>query len=233
MGTKTDLPIAGTLLLCPAMAGPASATYADRDGGRPGMRFPRPALQPGTEVGMDRGRRRIVALAGLVAVMLMAVMAPGAAAAQPVEQAHDTFSDTNTTDNLCGIDGSSYDNGVDNFAVFADGSSRDEFRLNYVFTSSATGRSVELFVAQVSAATVDVHPDGSRTYIVTFNGLPEKIRLPNGSVLSRDAGRVIFLDTEDADGNFVSRTLIDESGPHPDLDSDFAIFCDVIVPALS
>jgi hypothetical protein len=44
---------------------------------------------------------------------------------------------------------------------------------------------------------------------------------------------VTFLDTFDADGNFVSRSVVDEKGPHPDLESDFAIFCDVIVPALS
>jgi hypothetical protein len=69
--------------------------------------------------------------------------------------------------------------------------------------------------------------------MVTFKGLPEMIKLPNGSILSRDAGNVTFLDTEDADGNFISRTVVDENGPHPDLDSDFAIFCDVIVPALS
>ena len=179
------------------------------------------------------GRRTIVALAGLVAVMVMAVMAPSAAAAPPVEQAHDTFSETNPTDNLCGIDGSSYDNGVDTFTLFADNTAREQFHLDYVFTSSATGRSVQLFVAQSATATEDDHPDGSRTFIVTFNGLPERIKLPDGSVLSRDAGRVIFLDTEDADGNFVSRTLIDENGPHTDLDSGFTVFCDVIVPALS
>jgi hypothetical protein len=184
-----------------------------------------------------RGRRRTLALAVIVAAAVMAVMAQSAAAAPPVERSHDAFSETNPTDNLCGIDGSSVDNGMNNIQVFGGQlgeTLRDEFHLDYVFTSAATGKSVELVVAQLSTAVVEaVNPDGSRTYIVTFKGLPEKIKLPNGSILSRDAGQVIFRDTEDADGNFVSRTLIDENGPHTDLDSGFTIFCDVIVPALS
>ena len=187
-----------------------------------------------------KGRRRTLALAVIVAAAVMAVMAPSAAAAPPVERSHDAFSETNPTDNLCGIDGSSVDNGVNNIQVFGGQlglpgeTFRDEFHLDYVFTSAATGKSVELFVAQLSTAVVEaVNPDGSRTYIVTFKGLPEKIKLRNGSILSRDAGQVIFRDAEDADGNFVSRTLIDENGPHTDLDSGFTIFCDVIVPALS
>jgi hypothetical protein len=199
-------------------------------------------LLPGAATVRDgrNGRRRTRALAVLVAAAAMAVMAPSAAAAPPVERFHDSFSDTNPTDNLCGIDGSSYDNGMENVQVFGSqlglpgDTFRDEFRFNYVFTSAATGKSVELFVAQLSTAVVEsVNPDGSRTYIVTFKGLPEKIKLPNGSILSRDAGEVIFRDAEDADGHFVSRTLIDENGPHTDLDSGFTIFCDVIVPALS
>jgi hypothetical protein len=166
-------------------------------------------------------------------VAVMAVMAPTVAASAPVEQFHDTFSDWNPADNLCGIDGSSYDNGRDNIEVFADGSSNDQFRFNFVFRSAATGKWVELFVAQSSSSHEVVNPDGSMTFMTTFKGLPEKIKLPNGPILSRDAGSVTFLDTFDADGNFVSRSVVDEKGPHPDLESDFAIFCDVIVPALS
>jgi hypothetical protein len=42
---------------------------------------------------------------------------------------------------------------------------------------------------------------------------------------------VITLDA--ATGDFISQTFTGEKGPHPDLDSGFAQFCDVIVPALS
>jgi hypothetical protein len=33
--------------------------------------------------------------------------------------------------------------------------------------------------------------------------------------------------------NFLGETFSPENGPHPDLDSGFALFCDVIVPALT
>ena len=48
----------------------------------------------------------------------------------------------------------------------------------------------------------------------------------------RCAGYVTFLRTFDADGDLVSSEVVLERGPHPDLDSDFEAFCDVMVPAL-
>ena len=54
-----------------------------------------------------------------------------------------------------------------------------------------------------------------------------------GPLLLRDAGTVTFTVIFTADGTFVSRTLSGLHGPHPDLLSDFALFCDVIIPALS
>jgi len=179
-------------------------------------------------------RSSIFALAGLAATILVALLASSAGAAPPVQQFHGKFSDVNPTDNQCGIAGSSYDSGMDNIQVFADGTFKDEFTLKYVFTSDATGKSFEIHVAQQMTSTLEVvNPDGSMTFIDTFKGLPEQIKIPNGPQLSRDAGNVTFLDTFDASGNFLSRTVVDEKGPHPDLDSDFSLFCDVIVPALT
>jgi hypothetical protein len=79
--------------------------------------------------------------------------------------------------------------------------------------------------------------DGTVTFTVTFKGLYEQIRTPNGPVLSIDAGTVTFANTfaDNGDGTFtfVSSTIVGLHGPHPDLLSDFAIFCDVVVPALT
>jgi hypothetical protein len=67
----------------------------------------------------------------------------------------------------------------------------------------------------------------------------EKLKLPNGPILSRDAGLVTFDGIYDpTTGDLLSETISAEKGPHPELDSggDFgggALFCDVIVPALS
>ena len=176
--------------------------------------------------------RRSFALSGLVATFLLASMASSASAAPLVDRFHGTFSDT-FPDNICGIDGTSVVSGMD-IQVFAR-TFKDEFRLNQVFTSAATGKSVLLFAANQFVGTGPIdNGDGTVTFTSTFKGLPEKIKLPNGSVLSRDAGFVTFNDTFDATtGHFLGEKISPENGPHPDLDSGFARFCDVVVPALS
>ena len=63
---------------------------------------------------------------------------------------------------------------------------------------------------------------------------PEQLRITHGRLLTRDAGNVVFTRIFDADtGDFISQTVSGEKGPHPDLDSDFELFCDVVIPALS
>ena len=107
--------------------------------------------------------------------------------------------------------------------------------MHQTFTSAATGKSVEIHVADQNRGPNDpvVNPDGTVTFTVVFKGLPEQIKLPNGRLLSRDAGNVTLFQTFDSDGNFLGQTFGNEKGPHPDLESDFAVFCDVVVPALS
>jgi len=178
--------------------------------------------------------RRLFALSGLVATVLLAFMASSTGAAPLVNRFHGTFSDT-FPDNICGIDGTTVVSGTDNIQEFADGTFKDEFRQNLVFTSAATGKSVLLFAANQFVGTGPIdNGDGTVTFVSTFKGLPEMLKLPNGPVLSRDAGFVSFNDTFDATtGEFLGETISPENGPHPDLDSGFALFCDVIVPALT
>ena len=178
--------------------------------------------------------RRLFVVGALVASVSLALMASSAASAPLVDRFHGTFSET-FPDNQCGIDGTSVVSGMDNIQVFADGTFKDQFRLNQTFTSAATGKSVLLFAANQFVGTGPIdNGDGTITFVSTFKGLPEKIKLPNGRVLSRDAGFVSFNDTFDATtGEFLGTTISPENGPHPDLDSGFALFCDVIVPALT
>jgi hypothetical protein len=176
--------------------------------------------------------RKLLAIAGLVAAFLLTASTVGAAPI--VSHFHGKFSDT-FDDNICGIDGTSVVSGMDNIQEFADGTFKDEFRLNQVFTSDATGKSLEIFVAEqfTSKGPID-NGDGTVTFVDTFKGMPEKLKIPNGPILSRDAGNVTFLDTFDATtGEFISSVISTEKGPHPDLDSGFELFCDVVVPALS
>jgi hypothetical protein len=179
--------------------------------------------------------RRLFALSGLVATFLLALMASGTAAAPLVDRFHDTFSDT-FPDGLCGIDGTSVVSGMENVQMFADGTFKQEFRLNQTFTSAATGKSVLFFVAQqfTSVGPPIDNGDGTITFVATFKGLPQKVKLPNGRVLVRDAGFAQFNSTFDATtGDFLGETHSPVKGPHPILDSDGAAFCDAVVPALT
>ena len=57
----------------------------------------------------------------------------------------------------------------------------------------------------------------------------EKIKTAHGAVLLRDAGFVQFADTFDlATGDPISSEVVFIKGLHPDLESDFALFCEVI-----
>jgi len=178
--------------------------------------------------------RRLSVLGALFAAISLALMASSASSAPIVEQFHGTFSDA-FPDNICGIEGTTVVSGMDNIQVFADGTFKDQFRQDYVFTSTASGKSVDIFVAQQFIGTGPIdNGDGTVTFTATFKGLPEKLKLANGRVLLRDAGFVSFNDTFDATtGDFLGETISPENGPHPDLDSGFTLFCDVIVPALT
>ena len=75
---------------------------------------------------------------------------------------------------------------------------------------------------------------GTITFLTSFIGLPEKIQTAKGPVLLRDAGIITFADTFDLEtGEFISSEITVNKGPHPEADSDFTLFCEVISEALT
>jgi hypothetical protein len=177
---------------------------------------------------------RLFALSALVGALVLASVASTAGAAPLTDRFHDSFKDT-FPDNVCGIDGTTDLRVVANGQTFADGTFKLELKQDELFTSAATGKSVEInfHAQQVNVGPID-NGDGTVTFVTTFKGLPEQIKLPNGPVLSRDVGFIGFNDTFDATtGDFLGETVSPNKGPHPDADSGFTLFCDVIVPALS
>ena len=177
-----------------------------------------------------------VALFTVVIAAIVAVVMPGSGvAAKPVFHSHENFSDT-FADNFCGIPGTSVARGVDNFTLYANNRFKDNFTLTQTFTATASGKSVRIHVAnQVTGNDQPIdNGDGTVTFVNTFKGLPEQLKIKNGPVLSRDAGVVTFTQIFDATtGDFISQTVSGEKGPHPDLNSDFAVFCNVLIPALT
>ena len=171
----------------------------------------------------------------LLALAALAVLVPTSAlAAKPVivERFHDNFTDT-FTDNVCGIAVNGVATGVDNFVLFDDDSFRDRSSVRVTLTNPANGQSVVISNAGLVTGTAIVDEvAGTVTFVQTFKGLPEKIQTAQGSVLLRDAGIAVFTDVFDLETDELISSDVSFKGPHPDLESDFELFCEVITDAL-
>ena len=171
----------------------------------------------------------------LVALITALAAVPGTAlGAKPVQQFHDHFTDSFPTD-LCGIAVNAEIVVTDNFFLYPDESFKDTASVRATFTNPVNGSSIRISNAgQVSGEAVIDEEAGTITFLVSVKGLPEKIQTAQGPVLLRDAGFVLFEDTFDLEtGEFISSEITIIKGPHPDLDSDFALFCEVITEALA
>ena len=135
---------------------------------------------------------------------------------------------------LCGIPVDGVAVGVDNFFLYASDDFKDNASVRTTVTNPANGKSVIISQAgQVTGTALVDEAAGTVTFLTTFKGLPEKIQTAHGAVLLRDAGVAVFTDVFDlATGDPISSD-VSIKGPHPDLESDFTIFCDVISEALA
>jgi hypothetical protein len=170
----------------------------------------------------------------LAAAFAVAVVLPAAAlAAKPVERFHDNFRET-FSDEICGIPVNGVVAGVDNFFVYADDSFKDTSSVKTTLTNPDNGKSVRVSNAgQVTGTAIIDEQAGTITFVTTFKGLPEKIQTAHGRVLLRDAGVITFADTFDLEtGEFISSDVIIK-GPHPEADSGFEAFCEVVAGALT
>jgi hypothetical protein len=179
---------------------------------------------------MGRPTLRYALAAAFVAFVLLPA---GALAARPVEQFHDHFTDS-FSDEICGIPVDASIVVTDNFFVYADDSFKDTNSVRATYTNPENGRSVVLSNAGQIAGTAIVDEEaGTISFPTTYKGLPEKIQTSGGPVLLRDAGIITFVDTFDLEtGDFISSDVIIK-GPHPEAESDFEAFCEVMTDALS
>ena len=184
------------------------------------------------------GRPTFLRALVLALVAAFAILPAGALGAKP-EIFHTHFLDTEEDVDVCGINVDLVSKGVFTDKAFFD--SEGNF-VRFMSTASATttltadnGKSV---IIKNAGQFTDVAPlideaAGTITFVVTFKGLPEKIQTAQGPVLLRDAGIISFVDTFDLEtGEFISSDVIIK-GPHPEAESDFTLFCEVITEALT
>jgi hypothetical protein len=173
-------------------------------------------------------------LVTLIAAFALAVVPGTAFGAKPIAQFHDHFTDS-FSDVICGIPVDVDIVVTDNFFVYEGDTFKDTSSFQSTNTNPVNGKSVLISSAgQVSGPPPIVDEEaGTITFLTSYKGLPERIQTVNGPVLLRDAGFLTFADTFDLEtGEFISSEIVVNKGPHPEADSDFALFCEVMTGAL-
>jgi hypothetical protein len=184
-----------------------------------------------------RGFMKHLRLLLLLPFTLVLALMPAAASAAPPEVNHFRDVGTDTDPDFCGT-GQAVDIAYDvRFNEWISANGPEDLvrttRLGKItFTNPDTGLSVLLsFAGQTTDTTISGDPEGLHTILTTTKGLPERIQTVNGPVLLRDAGLIVFAVTFEGD-EFISQETVLIKGPHPEAESDFALFCEVMTEAL-
>jgi hypothetical protein len=191
------------------------------------------SLSEGKEARM--GRLTLLRTLLVALITALAVLPGSALGGKPVAQFHDHFTES-FSDEICGIPVDVDIVVTDNFFLYADESFKDTSSFMATVTNPENGKSVVISNAGLVSGPAPIVDEeaGTITFFTSFKGLPEKIQTANGRVLLRDAGFVTFADTFDLEtGDFISSEITVNKGPHPELDSDFTLFCEVISEALT
>jgi hypothetical protein len=174
----------------------------------------------------------------VIATVLACVAAATGLAAGSTAVEH--FSNTFPA-NECGFPGTVAAHGMSVLRDTGNGTYFANYTFVGVFTAD-NGKSATVTYAgpekQTSPPVIDEQA-GTVTITTTDGGLFQKLSITHGPTLIRDAGSVSFVDvyeyTGDPNhpvGDFISGTLAGLHGPHPELLSDFSLFCDVLGPYL-
>jgi hypothetical protein len=175
----------------------------------------------------------------ILSLALAAVLPAGALAAQP-EMFHDNFSFSEEDVDLCGVTVDVAGEGVFTIRNFFDEEGNfTRFLLTHsekLTYTAANGNSVIVHTAgqDVALPVVVDEAAGTVTTFFTFKGLATKLQTANGPVLLRDVGLLSASATLDLETDeLISFEVLVVNGPHPDLESDFTLFCEVVTEALA
>jgi hypothetical protein len=190
----------------------------------------------------------LVRLSALLAVLgLIVAMANPAAAARPekIDQTAGPF-----PDQVCGIPVMTTVSGftilhIQDVVIPSTGEGSDDFWIGViqdhliVTWTNADGDSLTNFIQQTRQEDAVVNNgDGTWTYTYTIIGRPEVLKLGKKSVVV-DVGTISFSDTlylgdlsTTADNSFISSEITGITGPHPEAESDFVLFCQIATAVL-
>jgi len=191
-------------------------------------------------------RNRTRTLLGIAAVAcLVGLTAAPAAAEKPFENEHNRFT-LSFEEELCGIDVETTVTvkehlkgriGSNGFPIF-----QSNANATVTWYNPETDRTVTLRNrSNVKDLSVTDNGDGTITVVQQATGIPEEITLDDGTVAIKDVGRIVFstvidyngTPTDTEDDEFISQEILSISGPHPEAESDFTLFCPTIVEGLT
>jgi hypothetical protein len=99
------------------------------------------------------------------------------------------------------------------------------------FTAENGSTVINTFAGQVTNTIVEGDESGVHTHVFTTKGQPEKLRVAGGGVLTLDAGLIVERITFDANDEIIDYEA-SWKGPHPEAESEFELFCEVMTEAL-
>jgi hypothetical protein len=177
---------------------------------------------------------RRVPSAALLAALALALTAQLAMAAKPF---HDKFTDEQTfSEELCGIPVTTHVVFSGNFLGF-EGRFIDTSHVRVTWTN-VDGDWLKLFAAGAAIGTEELVGD-ILTVTVRQAGVQERLASAGGLTPAFDRGQIVLRfvidlnDLENPDDDvFVSSEVLSQAGPHPEADSDFALFCEVVQDVL-
>ena len=180
------------------------------------------------------GVRRFIAASGAGIVLLALAATPVALGAG---QQHNRFHDvgTDVDPDFCGT-GQAIDIAFDVQGNEFEAPHKADFKSiatgTVTFTNPATGDVViQRFAGPIWDTLISGDPEGIHVDESTVKGLPELFKTPHGGVLTRDAGYLVVRNTFDGD-EFISSEIVLDKGPHPDIEGDFELFCELTTEAL-
>lgn len=166
-------------------------------------------------------------------------IAPGSVHAAAPLVSHGQIADSAENVDLCGINVDVSSTGAFTDKLFVDSAGNFvRFMSSVSVKSTFTADNGKSVVIQASNLFVDPgevidEAAGTITFSSTYKGLPEKVSTPRGPVLLRDAGVITFSDTYDLNTFDLISSDVVIRGPHPEAESDFVRFCEVITAALA
>lgn len=167
----------------------------------------------------------------LASIWLAAVVAVAPTLALGAKPEHGYHSESFTETNFCGT-GTSVDGFFESTftASERDGTFKIEHQGSFTYTYGDASVIVS-FAGQFTDTIVATGPGGVEVHQLISKGIPVKIQLANGPVLSVDAGVIVTLVTVQ-NGNVLDEQIVSTNGPHPLIGSGGALFCELVPQAL-